>query len=199
MQPKGYAIVTGGGSGIGRAICLLLARRGWSIAVVDNRGEAASMVAEEASHLGGKATAQVFDVSAAKSWEQFARSLQRDTPRLDLLVNCAGNLLTGALDQCTADDLRRIVEVNLLGTMYGCQAMLPWMQSSAGTARPRGVINMASIFAAVAPPRFAAYNASKAGVVSFTETLRGELAPLRLNATVVLPGVTPTQLFDRAM
>ncbi len=201
MQPTGYAIVTGGGSGIGRAFCLALAERGWAVAVVDRDGESASAVVGEIDCLGGVASSHPFDVSDSQAWEQFTLLRKQSWPRLDLLVNCAGNLLSGAIDQCESDDLRRIIEVNLLGAMYGCRAMALWLQEGGTQERlpsPRGVINIASIFAVVSPPEFAAYNASKAGLVALTETLRSEWAPHGLVATVVLPGVTPTRLFERA-
>lgn len=203
MNVTGYAVVSGGGSGIGQAFCLELANRGWHVAVADLNTQAASATAEQICTDGGAATAHTLDVSDPHSWAQLCEQLQAIWPRLDLLVNNAGNLISGEFDQCEADDLRGIVEVNLLGAMYGCQAMTPWLrqsagQSSANQATCRGVINLSSIFAAVSPPGFAAYNATKAGVLAMTESLRGELAPYGLTATAVLPGATPTQLFNRA-
>jgi short-subunit dehydrogenase len=102
-----------------------------------------------------------------------------------------------------ADAQRRVIEVNLIGTLWGCRTMAPWLQASAGPRLdshvPRGIINIASIFASLSPPKFAAYSASKAGVVALSESLRGELRTHGLNVTVVLPGVVPTSLFSRAI
>ncbi len=198
MASPGYAIVTGGGSGIGRAFCHALADRGWAVAVVDCAAEPAATVASEITSRGGCAVGEVLDVAQADAWNDLRARLADQWPRLDLLVNNAGILVTGTLDVCSSHDLQRIVDVNLLGTMHGCHAMLPWLRASRGPALPRGIINLASIFAAVSPPGFAAYNATKAGVLSLTETLYGELQPFGLTATAVLPGVTPTNLFDRA-
>jgi len=203
VDSTGYAIVTGGGSGIGRAFCDTLAQRGWTVAVTDRDLEAASAVAESITGAGGTATAHQLDVTSPVAWQENREQLQSQWPRLDLLVNNAGNLISGVFDECELDDLRSIVEVNLLGAMYGCQAMTPWLRQTNGNtsnsrASCRGVINLSSIFAAVSPPGFAAYNATKAGVLAMTETLRGELTPYGLSATAVLPGATPTQLFNRA-
>ena len=96
------------------------------------------------------------------------------------------------------DQTRRIIEVNLLGVIYGCQAVAPRLEIRGGAPLPCGVINVASIFASVTPPNFSAYNSSKAGVVALTETLGHELAHRGFVATAVLPGLTSTALFDRA-
>lgn len=195
MKDSGNAIVTGGGSGIGRAFCHALAARGWNVAVADIDLAAAQDVAKE---LGDRATAHALDVADADSWRSLRAELESQWPTLDLLVNNAGVLATGELGDASPDDLAHLIQVNLLGVLYGVNAMVPWLRGSQSTASPRGVINMASIFAAVAPPGFAAYNATKAGVLALTEALRGELKSYDLNATAVLPGVTPTQLFSSA-
>ncbi|WP_442485418.1 SDR family NAD(P)-dependent oxidoreductase [Aeoliella sp. SH292] len=195
MSEFGNAIVTGGGSGIGRAFCHALVERGWNVAVADINVDAAEHVTRE---LGGRAIAHALDVADPNSWHSLRTDLEARWPQLDLLVNNAGVLVTGELGDASPGDLAHIVEVNLLGVMHGTNTMVPWLRKSQSTVNPRGVINMASIFAAVAPPGFAAYNATKAGVIALTESLRGELKPYGLNATAVLPGVTPTQLFSSA-
>lgn len=195
-----WAIVTGGASGIGRAMALRLAREGWHVALADRDLEGAEHAAREISSAGGSAEAYQLDVSQHDQWDSLVARLRSEWPHLDLLVNAAGNLLVGPIAETSAQELAKLVEVNLLGTMSGTRACLPWLIDSArsGTERRAGVLNIASIFSQVSPPGFAAYNATKAGVVAWTEALRGELAPAGLTATVVLPGVTPTRLFDRA-
>lgn len=198
---NGYAIVTGGGSGIGRAFCLALAQRGWKIAVGDLDRDAANETVEQLAAAGGTGESHGLDVSDAVAWTAMREALQSQWPRLDLLVNNAGVLAAGQLCELAGADVRRLVDVNLFGTMWGCRAMASWLQSSGasrGRAEHRGIINVASIFASLSPPGFAAYNASKAGVVALSETLRGELRPHGLNVTVVLPGVVSTPLFGRA-
>ena len=142
----------------------------------------------------------VLDVADAEAWRGFAGTLEHDGVDVALVVNCAGVLVAGRLADCDADAIERLVSVNLTGVLLGCHATIPLLAANADQQAPlpRGVLNVASIFATVAPPGFAAYNAAKAGVVTLTETLRGELAPLGLTTTVVLPGVTPTRLFEHA-
>ena len=198
MIESGNAIVTGGASGIGRAFCRELAQRGWSVAVADIHQQAAEEVATEIDRGGGFAVGLPLDVTSPESWIALRDQLKPSWRKLDLLVNCAGVLATGTLAETSPEELRRVVDVNLIGTMLGCRTIGPWLTQNQSTAAPRGVINTASIFAAIAPPGFAAYNATKAGVLALTESLRGEIAPLGYNATAVLPGVTPTKLFDAA-
>ena len=99
----------------------------------------------------------------------------------------------------------QVLDTNLSGTLLGCQMATPWLIESATAPLPRvvgqplpGILNIASVFGVVSPPGFAAYNASKAGVIALSETIRGELAPHGLNVTVALPGATPTGLFADA-
>ncbi|MEM6799712.1 MAG: SDR family oxidoreductase [Planctomycetota bacterium] len=203
-QPH-YAIVTGGGSGIGRALCRRLAQLGWAVTVADIDRTAAE---ETVTQLPGSQCAHraaTIDVSSADAWHGLINDCRGAWPRLDLLVNNAGVLVGGEVVGTPPAALRRQVEVNLLGTMLGSQAAAEWLIASASRSRPAdgnsprsGVVNIASIFAALAPPGFAAYSASKAGVVAFSESLRGELATHGLNVTVALPGAVGTRLFERA-
>ena len=193
------AIVTGAASGIGRAIALRLAALGYRLVLWDLDHEGLRSV--QASLLpaqGMEHELVVADTSDAEVWAGFASTLQHDGANVALLVQAAGVLVA----DCNPADIERLVSVNLTGVLLGAQAMAPLLAASQAAGGdvplPRGMLNIASIFATVAPPGFAAYNAAKAGVIALTETLRGEWAPLGLTATAVLPGVTPTGLFTRA-
>lgn len=200
-----FAVVTGGGNGIGRELCRQLAKMGATVAVVDKDLDSAQTTCT--SLQGDQHLAITGDVARIEDWHRLRDELQENWPRLDLLVNNAGVLMGGPLADCPADQTTRLIEVNLLGTLYGCQTLLPWITESTADAdqkrqlpplvpRP-GIINTGSIFALLSPPGFGAYSAAKAGVVSLSESLRGEVAPLGLNVTVTLPGVTRTSLFDQ--
>lgn len=194
--PRPSALITGAAGGIGGSFAKLLAQQGYRLYLVDRDADALARVAES---LNGDHATVVADVSSAEAWSDLAQRIESDAAQLGLLVNCAGFLLAGRLAECQPEQIERLVGVNLVGTMHGCRAMVPLIaQSDVQGPLPRGVINVASIFAAVSPPQFSVYSASKAGVVALTESLRGELHSLGLTATVVLPGVTPTGLFDRA-
>jgi short-subunit dehydrogenase len=197
------AIVTGAANGIGRAIALRLAALGYRLVLWDLDHEGLRSV--QASLLPAQGIEHeivVADTADAEVWAGFASTLQHDGANVALLVQAAGVLVAGRLADCKPSDIERLVSVNLTGVMLGAQAIAPLLAASQATGGdtplPRGVLNIASIFATVAPPGFAAYNAAKAGVIALTETLRGEWAPLGLTTTAVLPGVTPTGLFTRA-
>lgn len=205
-----FAVVTGGGNGIGRELCRQLAKMGATVAVVDKDLDSAQATCT--SLQGEQHLAFAGDVARIEDWDRLREELQENWPRLDLLVNNAGVLMGGPLADCPADQTARLIEVNLLGTLYGCQTLLPWLTASRtlnnvydqllmsfpATSLPKpGIINTGSIFAVLSPPGFGAYSAAKAGVVSLSESLRGEVAPLGLNVTVTLPGVTRTSLFDQ--
>lgn len=195
-KPGTVALVTGGGNGIGAAFCGALAERGCRVVVTDIDPQSAQRVAAELP----QALDHTLDVGDPRGWRELRDRLQREGLRPDLLVNNAGQLMGEALLASEPERAEALVRVNLLGAIYGCQEMLPWMAEGprVATGPARGVINLASIFAALSPPGFAVYSATKGGVVSLTEALRGELRPLGLKATVVLPGLVGTGLFERA-
>lgn len=197
------AVVTGAASGIGRAIALRLAALGYRLVLIDRDDEGLRNAQASLLHVAGvEHELVVADTSDAAVWDGLASTLQHDGADVALVVQAAGVLVAGRLTDCRPADVQRLVEVNLTGVLLGALAMGPLLAASPvggdETPLPRGMLNIASIFASVAPPGFAAYNAAKAGVVALTETLRGEWAPLGLTTTAVLPGVTPTGLFRRA-
>lgn len=194
--------MTGAAGGIGGAIAARLAERGYAVVAVDTRE--AALQTFVAGRLGGAPhSAVTADVGEPADWDRVVEAAQRAGDQVALLVQAAGVLLVGPLEQCDPEAIRRVVDVNLLGAALGARAVTPLLRAAARSSAaapplPRGVLNVASVFATVAPPGFAAYNASKAGVVALTESLYGELIADGLTATVVLPGVTPTGLFDSA-
>ncbi len=197
------AIVTGAASGIGRAIALRLGEFGYRLILVDQDHVGLQLLQAELQTANPTEHELVAaDVACAEAWQGLAETLRHDGTDVALLVQAAGVLLAGKVVDCRPADLTRIVRVNLEAALLGAQAIGPLLVGSPDTAAtplPRGVLNIASIFGAVSPPGFAAYNATKAGLVALTETLRGEWAPLGLTATAVLPGITTTGLFSRAV
>ncbi|MEO0529257.1 MAG: SDR family NAD(P)-dependent oxidoreductase [Planctomycetota bacterium] len=200
---KPTAIVTGAASGIGRAIAIRLADLGYRLVLLDRDHDGLGKLQTALTSAGSCEHECVFtDVADGDAWRGFAETLAHDRADVALLVQAAGVLVAGRLVECDVDDLQRLISINLTGVLLGAQAVGPLLAQGAKNGGrpplPRGVLNIASIFGTVSPPGFAAYNASKAGVVALTETLRGEWEPLGLAATAVLPGITPTALFDNA-
>lgn len=199
MGKKPIAVVTGAAGGIGRQLSLRLAKLGYDLAAIDADTAGLESLADE---IKSHCDAYLLDVTDPQGWDQVAEALA--DRRVGLLVNNAGLLLAGKLLDCKAAELQRVINVNLVGAMLGCRAIGPLLVESAPQIKrrerplPVGILNVASIFGPLAPPGFAAYNASKAGLIAFSKTLRGELRPAKINVTVVLPGITKTGLFDKA-
>lgn len=194
-----FAIVTGGAGGLGREFCLQLARAGWQVAVVDIDRAEAEATLRLVEQAGGTGRVEKCDVTNVEAWHALRDRLQADWPRLDLLVNNAGMYATGRFGQLDLAEADRVIQLNLLSVIYGCDAMIPWLAAAASKESPAHIINIASIFAFYCPPEMAMYNLTKAGVVALSESLHGELFPQGIGVMVVCPGPMPTRLPERAL
>jgi NAD(P)-dependent dehydrogenase (short-subunit alcohol dehydrogenase family) len=186
-------VITGGGSGLGRALALDYARTGGRVAVLDRHGANAAAVAAEVTAAGGEGLAIACDVTDAASVAAAAAEVAGRWQRLDVLVNNAGIAGSGTVVETPEDDWRRIMEVNLFGVVTVCRAFVPALvRTGAGH-----VVNVASAAGFISPPGVAAYNVSKAAVISLSETLRVELAPHRVGVSVACPSFFRTNLLDQ--
>jgi NAD(P)-dependent dehydrogenase (short-subunit alcohol dehydrogenase family) len=177
------ALVTGGGSGIGRSIALKLAREGCDIALIDIDEPAADAVAGEIRALGRQAAATRGDVSSVASVRAAVADLA-GAP-FDILVNNAGIARLGALLTMPEKDWRETFAVNVDGTFNVSRAVVPGM-----VERRRGaVVNLASWLGRRGMPPFGAYAASKFAVVAFTQTLALEVAASGVRVNAVCPGL----------
>ena len=182
------ALVTGASSGIGEATARALVAAGARVAAVARRRERLEALAGES---GGAIAAEAADVSTEAGARGAVDFALRTFGRLDLLVNNAGVMLLGPVDVARPDDLRRMVELNLLGVMYASQAALPHLVASRGA-----VVVVSSVAGKVARGGFAGYSASKFGVAAFAESLRQEMSPRGVRVTVVSPGIVAPELAD---
>jgi NAD(P)-dependent dehydrogenase (short-subunit alcohol dehydrogenase family) len=195
VQLRGAAVaVTGASSGIGYATALAFARAGARLAVCARRQDRLEQLAREAAALGAEVLVDVVDVAQERQVHGFVDATVARFGRLDVMVNNAGYGIRGAVDETPADDYRRVMEVNYLGTVFGCQAALRVM-------RPRNagvIVNVSSIVGHRSQPGFAAYSASKAAQVSLTESLRVELRGTGIAACSVHPIGTATEFAEVA-
>lgn len=189
-----YALVTGAGSGLGRAIALRLARQRWHVALADIDLDGASETLELVTQAGGSGQVERLDVREVHLWRELREKLESEWPRLDLLVNNAGVCAGGPVGEFPVEDWEWVLGINLHGVYYGCHVMLDWLQQN-----PQGahLINVASVAAFICAPAMPSYNAAKAGVVALSETLHAELAPHRVGVSVLCPAFVPTPLLDR--
>ena len=193
------AIVTGGGSGIGRATALLLAEEGAAVTVADLRLDAATAVATEIGAAGGNARAQVVDVADAAAVEAMVADTVAEFGGLDVLHNNAAALDQNRLDQDVATmDLatwERVLAVNLTGPMLGCRFAIPAMLE-----RGRGsIVNTVSAAAFYGSHSLAAYGTSKAGVVALTRYVATAYGERGIRCNAVAPGVVVDEKAQAAL
>ena len=168
------AVITGAGSGIGRASAMLIARHGARVHVVDVNSEAAERVVGEIEAAAGSAQAHELDVSDPQAVEALAERVFAADRGVDILHNNAGIGHAGNIEATTYEDWQRVIAVNLLGVAYGVQAFVPRMLAR---GRPASVVNTASMAGIVPTAKMAPYCASKFGVVGMSESLNAELSP----------------------
>jgi NAD(P)-dependent dehydrogenase (short-subunit alcohol dehydrogenase family) len=184
------AIVTGGGSGIGRAVCLQLAREGADVAVADQNGEAAEATAQAVRELGRRSLAIAVDVRDRGQVQAMAARVRGEWGRIDILVACAGvNRRTPIVD-LSEEEWDWHLDVHAKGTFLCCQAVLPTMMEQ----RSGRIVTTASGQAAAGAPRTAAYAAGKGAIISFTRVLAREAEPYGITVNAFGPGATDSPM-----
>jgi 2-hydroxycyclohexanecarboxyl-CoA dehydrogenase len=184
------ALVTGGGRGIGREICLALARDGRKVAVADLRADEAATTADLVGDGGGTAIAVTMDVTSTDSVQQGILQVVDELGPIEVLVNCAGwDELKPFLDTDEAF-WDRIIEINYKGMLRTTHACLPAM-IEAGWGR---IVNIGSDAGRVGSSLEAVYSGAKGGTIAFTKTIAREVARKGITANTVCPGPTDTPL-----
>ncbi|OBG40255.1 MULTISPECIES: SDR family NAD(P)-dependent oxidoreductase [Mycolicibacter] len=191
------AVVTGAGSGIGAAFAIELARRGSAVVCSDIDDDAARGTVEAITGAGGRATAVHCDVSAIDEVTALADTAQSwfgHPPTL--VINNAGVGAGGQpIGEMALDDWTWTLGINLWGPIHGCHVFTPILRE-ARSEQPRGIINVASAASFGAAPEMAAYNVSKAGVLSLSETLAAELSGTGIGVTVLCPTFVKTNIVE---
>ena len=190
MSGKAVAI-TGASSGIGEATALALARAGASVALGARRGDRIHALARRIEEeTGSTAVALEVDVTDEAQARAFVAGAAERLGRLDVLVNNAGVMLLGTVEDGDAADWRRMVDVNLLGLLYCTHAALPIMRAQGSG----DIVNLSSIAGRIARAGSAVYNLTKFGVNAYSEGLRQEVAEGGIRVIVVEPGFVDTEL-----
>ncbi len=190
------AVVTGGGRGIGRGICLALARNGADVVVADIILENAQGVAGEVSALGRRSLALALDVTSQESVDAMAAAAIEAMHSVDIIVNNAGVVGASGWEQRDTPDETDwdfIFDVNVKGIARVTDALVPHMRER----RYGKVVNIASIAGRQGNPRNPPYNVSKAGVISLTQSQAFMLAPHNINVNAICPGLLWTPMWER--
>jgi short-subunit dehydrogenase len=187
------ALITGAGSGIGRALAIALAGRGCNLALADIN---TAGLEETAGQVGSqvKVSQHRLDVSDPGQITAFPASVRTAHPGIDVLINNAGVALGGTFEQVSPADFEWLISINFLGVVRMTRAFLPVLRQSADAR----LVNLSSIFGIIAPPGQTAYVASKFAVRGFSESLRHELKGSPVGVTVVHPGGVATSIARNA-
>jgi len=187
------AIVTGGGSGIGRATVLKLTGLGARIAIVDIDEEAANKVAGEIKEAGGEALVVKTDISNYQQVKEMAQKVQDHFGSIDVLINNAAWDKIQPFMDTTPDLWYKLIDINLKGPIHVTRAVLEYMtkQDTGGA-----IVNVASDAAKVGSTGETVYSAAKGGVYSFTKSLAREMARYKIRVNSTCPSPTDTPLLD---
>jgi NADP-dependent 3-hydroxy acid dehydrogenase YdfG len=189
LSGKAVAI-TGASSGIGEATALTLAKAGASVALGARRKDRIDELAARIEDEGGTAVALEVDVSDEAAARGFVEAAHERLGRLDTLVNNAGVMLLGPVEQADSEDWRTMVNVNLLGLMYCTHAALPIMLGQ----ESGDIVNISSVAGRFARAGNAVYAATKFAVGAFSEGLRNEITERGVRVTLIEPGFVDTEL-----
>lgn len=192
-QNNKVAVVTGGGSGIGAAVCRRLAKDGIDIAVWDINKQAAETIADEVRAMGQRAIATVVDVSSRESIEAGAAEARAKLGKVLILVNSAGIHGTTPFEEMSDAIWDRMMNINLRGTFICCQVLMRDMVE----AKWGRIINISSSSMQTGSPLQAHYVASKAGVLGLTKSLANELGPKGITVNNVPPGTVDTPMLRK--
>ncbi len=220
------AIVTGAGQGIGKGVAKRLAAEGAQVIIAEYNADTAATAVLEIETAGGRAAAYRIDISDAAAVRAMVADVVASWGRVDILVNNAGLVQTKPMMELTEADWDRVVDVNMRGTFFCLQAVAAQMikqtpdeirtagpadifavkpEQAAGTTTPAAalaasygkIVNFSSVSGRRGRPLSAHYAATKAAIISITQSAALALAPYRINVNAVCPGIVPTPMWEK--
>src|SRR5262245_7647405 len=192
MSTSRVVAITGASAGIGRATALRLAREGHAIAACARRADRLDALAGEIAAADGQALTLVADVTSETAMTSFVEQTVERFGRLDVMMCNAGLGIYGAIDDISADQMRKLMDINYFGTFYAARAALTVFRRQG-----RGhVVIVSSIVGKRGVPYMGAYSATKFAQVGLAECLRTELAGSNIHVSVVYPVSTPTEFVE---
>jgi short-subunit dehydrogenase len=185
-------VITGAASGIGRGLAIAFAKEQCTILLADINEAGLKQTYEMVKQAGGNPEIFLCDVSKLDDVMRMSHHCFNAWGKVDILVNNAGVASVGIMGDIPIKDWEWIVSINLWGVVYGCHAFLPMMKKQ-GCGH---VVNVASIAGIISSAEMSPYNATKAAIISVSETLKSELAPYNIGVTVVCPTFIKTNLME---
>ena len=190
LQGK-VAVITGGGTGIGKATALLFASEGASIVLAGRREEPLRQTAQEIVKAGGRAEYVLTDVSDSAQIRRLFEQAERAFGKIDILFNNAGVFITGKeAHDYPEEEWERIMRVNFWGTFYGMRAIVPYLKKNGGGV----ILNCSSVSGRVAQRMQAPYNVSKAAIEMMSKCMALELGPSKIRINTICPNMTETDM-----
>ncbi len=186
------ALVTGASSGIGQAAAICIAEAGAAVAVSARRADRLAGLVERIEQAGGKALAIPGDMAVEADARKAVRETVDKLGRIDILVNSAGIMQAGGIENCDTDLYRRVMDINLFGTVYTCAEAVPLMLEQGGG----DIITISSLAGRKGGPMTSAYSASKHAVNFMTDGMRQELGDRNIRVCTLMPGATTTEVGD---
>jgi clavulanate-9-aldehyde reductase len=182
--------VTGASSGIGQATALACARAGAMVALAARRADRIEALAEQINQDGGRAIAVASDVGEEDQARAFIARTHEQLGRLDVLINNAGVMLLGPIENAPTEEWRQMIHANVFGVLYCSHAALPIMREQGGGH----IVNVSSVAGRIARSGSGVYNLTKFGVGAFSESLRQEGVAMGVRVTTIEPGAVATEL-----
>lgn len=184
-------VISGGGSGIGRAIAILFAKMGGTVFILDLNMLSASEVVRDIGEMGGGADYRICDVADRQEVEDTIRQIIKVSGRIDILVNNAGVAHVGSLENTTAEDVDRLMKVNINSVFYLSQAAIPFMKDKGGV-----ILNVSSIAAHVGLPDRFAYSLTKGAVAAMTLSIARDYLSYKIRCNAISPARVHTPFVD---
>lgn len=182
--------VTGASSGIGEATARACARAGAAVGLAARRSERIDELAQQIISDGGRAIAVPTDVGEEEQARAFIEATNAELGRIDVLINNAGVMLLGPIENAPTEEWRRMIHANVFGVLYCTHVALPLMHAQ-GSGH---IVNVSSVAGRFANLGSGVYNLTKFGVGAFSESLRQEAVPLGIRVTLIEPGAVATEL-----
>lgn len=191
MNLKGKnALITGGGRGLGKAVAIALANEGVNVGITGRNEESLKTTVAELEKLGVKAAYSVFDVEEMAQVEQGVASIASQLGGIDILINNAGVGDFGSFEDMPVETWEKVMKVNLFGVYYVTKATLPYLKQN----KEGDIVNVASTAGLKGAPNMSAYCASKAAVISLSQSLMAELRKFNIRVITLTPSTIATDM-----